>query len=147
MTAPAEAAGSRAYALTPHVPPRDPAELAAEVRSRYEDAAREIIATWIRSADPGTLRIEGRDCYPDAVAGKPPTVATWLAAFAVDSCALHDTCDANMVFDDVLRRLGIIGDDFDAGNEAHVKPWNAVTFDYGFLERAAAAALQEVETP
>lgn len=139
------------YHLKKFVPPRDPATLAPATRRRYERAAAEIVKTWRRwmrehpawmRTSPAERKASGHGAVNDAVAGKPPTERTWLAAMAVNSGVMHETCDANMVFDEALRRLKIIGDDWDPGDDAQVGEWNDITYNYGFLERAAAAALK-----
>ena len=134
------------YHLEKFVPPRDPASLEPATRRRYERAAAEIVRTWRRwmRENPDwmrTSRASGK--VNDAVAGKPPTERTWLAAMAVNAAVMHETCDANMVYEEVLRRLKVVGDDWDPGDDAQNREWNDITYNYGFLERAAAAALRK----
>lgn len=150
------ATAENTYHLEQFVPPRDPATLPPAKRRRYERAAAEIVKTWRRwmrenpgwmRTSPAERRASGHGAVNDAVAGKPPNERTWLAAMAVDSGVMHETCDANMVFDEALRRLKMIDDrmlddELPAGEGGQVDVWNDVTHNYGFLERAAAAALR-----
>lgn len=139
----------RGYKLEKFVPPRDPAELPAAKRRLYERAAREVIDTWLRWMRENPTWLDpnkpGRESYCDVVAKGPPTTRTWLKALAMDSGVMHDSCDANMVFDEALRNVGLIkGDpDEDEMTDEETDVWNDVTYNYGFLERAAANALKK----
>src|SRR3954464_4339860 len=99
-------------------------------------AAKDIVGLWINyiQADPSV-----------ALFGE-------LAKAASDSTVMHDTCDANMVFDAVLVRMGICdpleslpesGEPeteesliaYDKRREESDKAWNFVTANpLGFLE-------------
>ena len=63
----------------------------------------------------------------------------WLKLVCQRSNAMHDTCDANLVFADALAKCGLIPDAENC-DEEYFPEWNAVCGDGqggGRLERAA----------
>ncbi len=97
-----------------------------------------IMARWMEWVERIPMLLEGR------------SVVSWLHLMAADSRVMHDCCDANMVFQEVLLELGFISEAI--GYETDDPPevieecnrngnvWSAVTGG-DYLENAAAEML------
>lgn len=133
---------------------KDPSSLPARERAKYRAAAKNIIALWVKWMKEDPEMAHMTPYVPKGVVyNRQPgrfTIRKWLKAAAKNASCMHDNCDANMVFDEVLRKHGLIDDrmldEFPEGRGQQMDAWNAVTYDYDFLEEAAKAALKRGTT-
>lgn len=128
------------YHLTPHQPRRDLRSVPPAELRRYRIMARDIIERWVDYMRSNPVVLQRYKC--DFVAERPHTIETWLEAAAIDSGVMHDNVDANMIFDETINPYR----DADTTSIADIDEWNAVTYDYGFLEAAAADVLRRMRT-
>lgn len=96
--------------------------------TKLDKAARLIMLRWLSMMLNGECRL------------KDKTVRQWLACASVDSQVMHDNCDANMVFHEVLYGMGLIPKNVERHTAKHDRIWNAVTAsEYRRLECCASA--------
>lgn len=102
-------------------------------RARQYVAANAIIVQWVKMMINGGCSMKGK------------TVRQWLRAAGKNSCVMHDNCDANLVFLEVLHRLGMSPKDATRQTQRHTDIWNAVTASEDrWLERAAKRVLNVI---
>jgi hypothetical protein len=100
----------------------------AKIQAR---AANAIILRWIEKMLNGECNMKGK------------SIRQWLRAASKNSCVMHDNCDANMVFDHVLRlSMKLLPQRINCASQLQADIWNAVTdSEVCWLERAAKRAL------